>query len=277
VARISTAVGKAPAALFLNIAERARRRARVARKRVEGVFKDEMEAWRGERERNNAMLKPSLGNSNARAELDALCAAEAERLGRALRRTRETMEECLAVEAQESWALLSEMQHAAGALLALLDAVAAPADLVPTDEDVVAVRKMLLTLLREQAKSASGAGEKAIPPGKAFPVREWRGLRQGELGPAAVLAVAEQIERDSSVTAKQVVAQLSAELGAPLSSNDTANHETAVKLRDRVYNQFRLGFVSQVERTIRAYKAIEREELRWQSNWNTLVESLKES
>ena len=83
MARISTAVGKAPAALFLNIAERARRRARVARKRVEGVFKDEMEEWRAERERNNAMLKPSLGNSNARAELDALCAAEAERLGRA--------------------------------------------------------------------------------------------------------------------------------------------------------------------------------------------------
>ncbi|KAJ1467404.1 hypothetical protein T484DRAFT_1858921, partial [Baffinella frigidus] len=98
-----------------------------------------------------------------------------------------------------------------------------------------------------------------------------------ELGPGAILAVVEQIEKDASTTAKQVVAQLSEELGPAITSNDTANHETAIKIRDRVYNQFRLSFITQAERTLRHYKAIEREEQRWRLNWNSLVESLKDS
>lgn len=49
------------------------------RRKLEDVYSDRKEAWLREREEHSVALKPSLGNSNARAELDALCDAENKR------------------------------------------------------------------------------------------------------------------------------------------------------------------------------------------------------
>jgi hypothetical protein len=59
--------------------------------------------------------------------------------------------------------------------------------------------------------------------------------------------------------------------------NDTANHAILVKARDRQYNHYRLNFATQVERCLREFYAVRREELRWRVNWQSLVRSLKES
>ena len=86
----------------------------------------------------------------------------------------------------------------------------------------------------------------------------------------------ERIQKDPNFTARAALAKTSEEFAEPLQCNDTANHTTLIKARDRFYNNYRLNFVTQVERCVREYWAITREENRWRVNWDGLVASLKE-
>ena len=45
VARISTALSKVPAAIFLNVSERARRRAKARRTAIQDAFLEDKKAW----------------------------------------------------------------------------------------------------------------------------------------------------------------------------------------------------------------------------------------
>ena len=111
---------------------------------------------------------------------------------------------------------------------------------------MIAKRKTLLTHLREHAKKEDGT-EKGLPPeGKAFHPKTFRGLRKGELGAPALFSLIEQLEKDPGFTAKKALAVTSEELSDPVECNDSANHATAIKNRDRHYNQFRLNFATQV-------------------------------
>jgi hypothetical protein len=246
VARISTVLGKVPSALFLNVAERARRRAKVRRTVIDETFHDDKKAWGAVREEHSVKLKPSLGNSNARQELDDLCAAEETRNQRALEMTDAALYQSLLVEAEESWSMFNEYQWSSEVLLKLLDTTVQPADLVPTDEDVIAKRKTLLTLMREHAKKEDGTEKGPPPEGKAFHPKTFRGLRKGELGAPALFSLVEQLEKDPSFTAKKALAVTSDVLSDPVQCNDSANHATAIKNRDRSYNHFRLNFATQV-------------------------------
>eukprot|EP00961_Rhodomonas_salina_P034967 470528-Rhodomonas_salina.2 len=69
-------MSRVPTAVFLNINERAKRRSKFERRKLEDAYAERKEEWLRQREAHSVALKPSLGNSNARAELDALCAAE---------------------------------------------------------------------------------------------------------------------------------------------------------------------------------------------------------
>jgi len=246
VARISTVLGKVPGALFMNVTERARRRAKARRTIIDDTFHEDKKTWGAVREEHSVRLKPSLGNSNARQELDDLCAAEEARNKRALEMTDAAMYQSLLVEAEESWSLFNEYQWSAGVLLKLFDTTVQPADLVPTDEDVIAKRKTLLTLMREHAKKEDGTEKGPPPEGKAFHPKTFRGLRKGELGAPALFSLVEQLEKDPGFTAKKALAVTSEELSDPVECNDSANHATAIKNRDRHYNQFRLNFATQV-------------------------------
>ena len=229
------------------------------------------------REDHTIKLKPSLGNSNARAELDALCAAEEARNANALAIADNAMFHSLVVEANESWSMFNEYSFSVQALLALFDTTVQPADLVPTDEDVIAKRKTVLTLMREHAKKEDGSEKGPPPEGKAFHARTFRGLRKGELGAGAMLKEVDQIQKDPSCTAKTVLAVTSDEVSDPIECNDSSNHAAAIKARDRYYNHYRLNFATQVERCVREFWVVKREEQRWRQNWEGLVASLKQS
>jgi hypothetical protein len=229
------------------------------------------------REGHSVRLKPSLGNSNARDELDALCKAEAARNMRALEVTDKAMYDSLLVEAEESWTFFNEYQASAAMLLKLFDTIVQPADLVPTDEDVVAKRKTLITLMRENAKKEDGTEKGPPPEGKAFHSKTLRGLRLGELGAPSLMELVDNVQKDPSFTAKKALAVTSSQLADPLECNDTANHATAIKMRDRQYNHYRLNFATQVERCLREFWAVRREEQRWRVNWEGLVQSLREA
>jgi hypothetical protein len=246
VARISTVLGKVPSALFLNVADRARRRAKVRRTVIDEAFHDDKKSWGAVREEHSVKLKPSLGNSNARQELDDLCASEETRNKRALEMTDAALFHSLLVEAEESWSMFNEYQWSSEVLLKLLDTTVQPADLVPTDEDVIAKRKTLLTLMREHAKKEDGTEKGPPPEGKAFHPKTFRGLRKGELGAPALFSLVEQLEKDPSFTAKKALAVTSDVPSDPVQCNDSANHATAIKNRDRSYNHFRLNFATQV-------------------------------
>ena len=263
-------------ALFLNVSERARRRAKARRTELDDKFAEEKKAWSAVREQHNVKLKPSLGNHNAREELDALCAAESARNARALEIADKAMYDSLCVEAEESWAFFNEYQTSAALLIKLFDTTVQPADLVPTDEDVVAKRKTLITLMRENAKKEDGTEKGPPPEGKAFHPKTFRGLRLGELGAPALLGLVDNVQKDPSFTAKKALAVTSEELAEPVECNDSANHAAAIKMRDRCYNHYRLNFATQVERCLREFWAVRREEQRWRVNWEGLVRSLKE-
>ena len=277
VARISTAMGKVPAAMMQNISERALQRAKAQRQLIQDSFEEDKKAWQAVREDHTIKLKPSLGNSNARAELDALCAAEEARNANALAITDNAMFHSLVVEANESWSMFNEYSFSVQALLALFDTTVQPADLVPTDEDVIAKRKTVLTLMREHAKKEDGSEKGPPPEGKAFHARTFRGLRKGELGAGAMLKEVDQIQKDPSCTAKTVLAVTSDEVSDPIECNDSSNHAAAIKARDRYYNHYRLNFATQVERCVREFWVVKREEQRWRQNWEGLVASLKQS
>jgi hypothetical protein len=53
VARISTALSKVPAAIFLNVSERARRRAKARRNAVQDAFLEDKKAWQVWRRRQS--------------------------------------------------------------------------------------------------------------------------------------------------------------------------------------------------------------------------------
>eukprot|EP00960_Hanusia_phi_P029725 748122-Hanusia_phi.AAC.3 len=112
------------------------------------------------------------------------------------------MFESIKIESDESWSFYCEMLYATRALLLLYDTIVQPADLVPTDEDVIAVRKSLLTNMREHVKSKEGMATRELPAGKAFPVKSWKGMQVGEFGANAVLQLVLAIEKDSSITSR---------------------------------------------------------------------------
>jgi len=259
------------------VSERARRRAKSRRTIIDDEFAEDMKAWQAKREDHSVQLKPSLGNSNARAQLEALCAAEEQRNNRALEMTDSALYRSLLVEAEESWSMYNELLWTGEVLMKLLDTLVQPADLVPTDEDVIAKRKTLLTLMREHAKKEDGTERGPPPEGKAFHPKTYKGLRKGELGAPALLSLVDLVQKDPTFTAKQALATLSEAMQDAVECNDTANHANAVKMRDRYYNQFRLNFATQVERCLREFWAVRREEQRWRVNWAGLVESLKDN
>jgi hypothetical protein len=55
-----------------------------------------------------------------------------------------------------------------------------PADLVSTDEDVIARRKTILTLLKEYKKLEESGEMRAPPEGKAFHAKNWDGIKKGQ-------------------------------------------------------------------------------------------------
>eukprot|EP00288_Rhodomonas_lens_P015716 CAMPEP_0177696178 /NCGR_PEP_ID=MMETSP0484_2-20121128/3843_1 /TAXON_ID=354590 /ORGANISM="Rhodomonas lens, Strain RHODO" /LENGTH=488 /DNA_ID=CAMNT_0019207135 /DNA_START=21 /DNA_END=1487 /DNA_ORIENTATION=+ len=278
VARLTTAMSRVPTAVFLNINERAKRRSKFERRKLEDVYSDRKEAWLREREEHSVALKPSLGNSNARAELDALCDAENKRIEKATELTTDILNSALVLEAKASWSFFHETLHATETLLLLFDTIVQPGDLVPTEEDVMARRKTLLTLMKEYEKSQAGTAREPPPEGKAFHRRTWKGMRKGEVGASCVYGMAKRLEEDASVTGKALLGEVvEEELTDEVEGNDTANHAAVIRLRERAYNQYHSHFVVQTEKLVRGYKAILREEQRWQSNWNGLVSSLKDS
>merc|ERR1712028_120109 len=123
------------------------------------------------------------------------------------------------------------MGESAAMLFTVYDSIVQPADLVPTDEDVIAKRKTLLTLMREHAKKEDGTEKGAPPDGKAFHPKNFRGLRKGELGAPALLDIVSNIQKDPTYTAKKALAAVSEELAEPVQCNDTANHATLTKMR----------------------------------------------
>ena len=92
-----------------------------------------------------------------------------------------------------------------------------------------------------------------------------------------MLKEVDQIQKDPSCTAKTVLAVTSDEVSDPIECNDSSNHAAAIKARDRYYNHYRLNFATQVERCVREFWVVKREEQRWRQNWEGLVASLKQS
>mmetsp|Transcript_23577 Transcript_23577/g.59202 ORF Transcript_23577/g.59202 Transcript_23577/m.59202 type:complete len:837 (+) Transcript_23577:456-2966(+) len=276
IAKLSTTMPRVAAALFSDISERTRKRERARLKVLRESYEDDAAAWKATRDTNNANLKPSLGNENARPELEGLCVREAERHEAAVKGTDDALINALQVMGSESWHFYAEVLHGVAQVLGLFDTTVQPADLVLTDEDVVAQRKTLITLLKEYVKIEAEGEQPPPPEGKAFHTREYKGVRQGRLGAAPVFLALQAMEEDAAAGAVGVLAAIDEGVTDATTANDTPNHAHVIKSRDRILSGYTQHFALDVENLIRHYSAIKREEQRWYQNWNSLVESLKE-
>lgn len=233
IAKLSSTMPKVAAAVMADVADRARKREYKSIKAFADTFDDAASAWRARRDENNSNLKPSLGNENARGELDTLCDRESSRHDEALRVTDAALTDALQVLGQESWFFYNEVLHDVKSLLSLFDTVVQPADLVPTEEDVVAKRKTLTTLLKEYV-SIEAVGEKDPPPeGRAFHRRDWKGIKAGKLGAAAVFLILKEMEVNSSAGAAAVLAAIDEGMTDQLDSNDTPNREKSQSIASK--------------------------------------------
>ncbi len=260
LATLDALMARVPPVIFSDLVKRADHVRKAKLSQVEGAFKDFVATSRRLRDANGLALKPILARPGLADELAALRQREAARSEETRARIAAQFEIVRAAEDAYGERVTYAAAHGATVLLGTFDALPQLQHLVPTADDIPAKRKSLKTLLRQQQRDASKPAAAALGPGQPFPTRTVGGVPVGELTWAA--ATADPPAQPAGTT-------------AAVECDDTTNHATVQRARDKTFELTRGEFRRRVAESKSRLEGMARDEELWLAYWMELLRTLE--
>jgi len=268
------------------------------------TLEEQIDSSKADLAEHRIALKPSLGNPNASEELKTLDEREKARGGALCRDIATFLQSSLHEETQGAQRFHRNAVSTSATLFTLLDTTLQLADLNENDDAILAPRKSLKTLMREEYRQSSGSAAGEVPAGKAFKRRVADGLPVASaLTPQTVLkdkcpegmerwadvdAAAAATEAPAPAPAKTAAKGKAAKEERPTSAtqraegklanvtlNDTPLHIAAIRARDRAFSAYQTGYETSVRKIADDVARLVGEEEQWSVQWDKLVASLK--
>jgi len=248
-------------------------RAEAEAKRLRAAYEKRRADLAKRRHVHEASLKPSLSNPNRRAELEALEAAEAQRLGTAKAAASELQRLLIASETAHAADFQRRLLRTIEVISAQLDHFVFPVDLLPPEEPPEARRKPLRVKLVEEVIELTSVGMPEPVPGRKFPLKVWPPLPADELTAEAAdvadaLSGAPAADAPAPALPRPPAAQ-------ELKTFLTKPHRFTFASRDRVYATMRTRYHETTRQVYNECQALLREEDAWSRNWASMTSMLK--